>query len=82
MIVYEATKGEFVDSVFSGSITDEIYDVYKQKIGKSNKSQIRSWENSMEFMYKILIDEEIPDDSGCPGNAGSPRQMHFRDYPW
>ena len=64
MIVYEATKGEFVDSVFSGSITDEIYDVYKEKIGKSNKSQIRSWENSMEFMYKILIDEEIPDDSG------------------
>ena len=64
MIVYEATKGEFVDSVFSGSITDEIYDVYKQKIGKSNKSQIRSWENSMEFMYKILIDDEIPDDSG------------------
>ena len=64
MIVYEATKGEFVDSVFSGSITDEIYDVYKEKIGKSNKSQIRSWENSMEFMYKILIDDEIPDDSG------------------
>ena len=64
MIVYEATKGEFVDSVFSGSITDEIYDVYKEKIGKSAKSQIRSWENSMEFMYKILIDDEIPDDSG------------------
>ena len=64
MIVYEATKGEFVDSVFSGSITDEIYDVYKEKIGKSNESQIKSWENSMEFMFKILIDEEIPDDCG------------------
>ena len=64
MIVYEATKGEFVDSVFSGSIRDEIYDVYKEKIGKSNESQIKSWENSMEFMFKILIDEEIPDDCG------------------
>ena len=29
MIVYEATKWEFVDYVFSGSITDEIYDVFK-----------------------------------------------------
>ena len=64
MIVYEATKGEFVDSVFSGSITDEIYDVYKEKIGKSSKAQIRSWENSMQFMYRILEDKDIPEDSG------------------
>ena len=37
MIVYEATKAEFVDSVFSGSITDEIYDVYLEKVGKSGE---------------------------------------------
>lgn len=41
MIVYEATKDEFIDSVFSGSITDEIYDVYQEKIGKSGISQIK-----------------------------------------
>lgn len=64
MIVYEATKGEFCDSVFSGSITDEIYEIYQQKIGKSPKSQIMSWENSMQHMYKVLIDSEIPDDCG------------------
>lgn len=64
MIVYEATKGEFVDSVFSGSITDEIYDMYQQKIGKSGKSQIMSWENSMQYMYRVLEDSEIPDDCG------------------
>lgn len=64
MIVYEATKEEFCDSVLVGSITDEIYDVYKQKIGKSAKSQIRSWENSMEYMYKVLNDSEIPSDCG------------------
>ena len=64
MIVYEATKAEFCDSVLLGSITDEIYDVYMQKIGKSAKSQIRSWENSMEYMYKVLNDSEIPSDCG------------------
>lgn len=64
MIVYEATKGEFCDSVFSGSITDEIYDIYQEKIGKSPKSQIMSWENSMQYMYRVLIDTEIPDDCG------------------
>lgn len=64
MLVYEATKGEFMDSVDSGSITDEIYKVYKEKIGKSNKSQIRSWDNSMEYMYRVLNDDDIPDDAG------------------
>ena len=64
MIVYEATKEEFCNSVLIGSISDEIYDVYKEKIGKSAKSQIRSWENSMEFMNKILVDTEIPNDCG------------------
>lgn len=64
MIVYEATKAEFVDSVFSGSITDEIYDMYLQKIGRSPKSQIMSWENSMQYMYRVLEDSEIPDDCG------------------
>lgn len=48
MIIYEATKDEFIDSIFSGSITDEIYDIYQQKIGKSGISKIQSWENSMQ----------------------------------
>ena len=64
MIVYEATKAEFIDSVFSGSITDEIYDIYQQKIGKSPKSQIMSWENSMQYMYNVLNDSAIPNDCG------------------
>lgn len=35
MLVYQAIKREFIDSVERGSIIDEIYDVYKQKIDKS-----------------------------------------------
>ena len=26
--------------------------------------EIRSWKNSMEYMYKVLSDDEIPNDSG------------------
>ena len=64
MLVYEATKGEFLDSVLMGSITDEIYAVYQEKIGKSPQSQIDSWTNSMEFMFKVLSDKDIPNDAG------------------
>ena len=64
MLVYEATKGQFLDSVLMGSITDEIYAVYQEKIGKSPQSQIDSWTNSMEFMFKVLSDKDIPNDAG------------------
>ena len=52
MLVYEATKGEFLDSVLMGSIKDEIYAAYQEKIGKSPQSQIDSWTNSMELLLQ------------------------------
>ena len=64
MLVYEATKEEFMDSVLSGTLTEEINHVYEAKIGKSPQSQINSWANSMQFMYNVLNDNEIPDDAG------------------
>ena len=64
MIVYEATKGEFCDSVLLGSITKDIEDVYKSKIGKSPQSQVRSWKNSMQYMRNVLEDSEIPENCG------------------
>jgi len=64
MIVYEATKGEFCQSVFDQTIVDEIYAMFQEKLGrKTSEAEIRSWENSMEFMDKILDDSEIPDDA-------------------
>lgn len=64
MIVYEATKKEFCQAVFDQTIVDEIYAMFQDKLGRrTSKAEIRSWENSMEFMDKILDDSEIPDDS-------------------
>ena len=64
MLIYEATKSEFMDSVEKDNITDDIYNCYKKKVGNSGKSQIRSWRNSMEYMYKTLNDSKIPDNCG------------------
>lgn len=64
MIVYEATKKEFCQAVFDQTIVDEIYAMFQEKLGRrTSETEIRSWENSMEFMDKILDDSEIPDDS-------------------
>ena len=64
MIVYEGIKSTFIDDVNLNQITDKIYDKYKQYFGRSSKSQINSWQNSMQYMRGVLSDQEIPDDVG------------------
>ncbi len=64
MLVYESTKSTFLDDVVNDSIADKIYERFKDKVGRTKKSEITSWNNSMEYMYKVLNDERIPEDSG------------------
>ena len=64
MIVYEATKAEFCESVDNQTIVDEIYAMFQEKLGRhTSEAEIRSWENSMEYMGWVMFDSEIPDDS-------------------
>lgn len=46
------------------SIANKIYDQYLKLIGKTTEAEIRSWTNSMQYMYKVLNDHNIPNDSG------------------
>ncbi len=64
MIIYEATKSEFVEDVFSDNLVNNICKNYNDKIGKINKSEVRAWDNSMQYMYRVLMDNEIPEDAG------------------
>lgn len=64
MIIYEATKKEFLEQAFNDTIADKIYEVYQKKIGKTTQQEILSWKNSMQYMYKVLSDSSIPDNSG------------------
>lgn len=64
MIVYEATKEEFVNDVFEDELTNNIISNFKAKIGKVNEAEVRSWDNSMKYMYMVLNDEDIPKEVG------------------
>ncbi|MCP2035477.1 DUF2075 family protein/predicted ATPase [Planomicrobium sp. HSC-17F08] len=64
MIVYEATKQEFLQHVHQDVLVTRIIEQFEKKLGKSNKSEIRAWDNSMLHMYRVLNDQEIPDDAG------------------
>ena len=64
MIVYEANKQEFLEHVDQDKIASHILSQFEQKLGGTSESEIRSWDNSMLHMYRVLNDQSIPDDAG------------------
>lgn len=65
MLIYEATKSEFLDHVVNDKIVDRICEAYgRNNLRPGNKSEINSWQNSLQYMYKVLLTDEIPDDAG------------------
>lgn len=64
MIVYESTKQEFLQDVFHDELTSNIISNFNEKLGKVNEAEVRSWDNSMQYMHRVLLDEAIPNNSG------------------
>lgn len=64
MIVYEATKDEFLSDVFQDQLFTNICNNYNSKIGKINEREVRAWDISMQYMYRVLTDQDIPNNAG------------------
>lgn len=65
MLVYTATKQQFIDDVRSNAITDVIENEVARKLNRNSpRSEVLSWENSLRFMMSALLDEEIPASAG------------------
>ncbi|EKD24473.1 MAG: hypothetical protein ACD_81C00007G0005 [uncultured bacterium] len=65
MIVYQATKENFLKDVSDRNIEDIVLscvqDKLKMRVGQSERD---SWKNSLKEMYFVLNDTLIPNDSG------------------
>ena len=65
MIVYEATKSQFLKDNNDREIEEVILDRFKATTGKGvGLAELRSWKDSLGFMAKVLSDPEIPDNTG------------------
>ena len=65
MIVYEGVKTDFLKSCERDSIAIEIEKNILDKLGRNTpKAEFNSWENSLNYMYKVLNDNAIPSDAG------------------
>jgi uncharacterized protein len=63
MIIYSKTKKQFVEDVLGNRIEDEIIKEYEKKLGRTTKSEFRSWMNSMNYMSNALIQASTPEDA-------------------
>ncbi|MDO4317885.1 MAG: DUF2075 domain-containing protein [Lachnospiraceae bacterium] len=65
MIVYEGNKMDFLKSVEEDTIAFEIeQNIYEKMNRHTARGEFRAWENSLEYMYKVLNDNEIPRNAG------------------
>lgn len=65
MLVYNATKQQFIDDVRANVIADSIENEVARKLNRNSpRSEVNSWENSLRFMMSVLLDEGIPASAG------------------
>ena len=80
MIVYEATKGEFVNDVINDAIALKIHRTFKEKNLHTSPQEINSWNNSMEYMNKVLNNDQFPDGCGVAIEYKIPRTNRRIDF--
>lgn len=65
MLVYDADKMQFLRDHDDRDIEAVILDRYMAATGhRVAESELRSWQNSLSYMARVLRDDDIPDDSG------------------
>lgn len=65
MIIYEATKKKFIEDVIQDKIEENIDTRFYEKMGyHTSLAERKAWNNSMQYMMKVLIDNNIPENSG------------------
>lgn len=81
MIVYSGIKKDFLIAVERDSIALEIEEnIYNKMHRRTAKNEFRAWENSLEYMYKVLNDCEIPENSGIAIEYNIPQTSKRVDF--
>lgn len=80
MIIYQSTKKDFLSSVFDNSITHKIYDVFRERIGRTRTNEISSWSDSMVEMGKVIDSALIPDNASIAIEFNIPMTSNRIDF--
>lgn len=81
MIVYAATKQQFLKDNDNDDIEEVILRHYKEATGKRvGASEIKSWQGSLTYMAKVLRDEGLPNDAGLAIELHIPQSSKRIDF--
>lgn len=81
MIVYSGTKSDFMNSVDNDTIAIEVQNTIWQKMGRATpQNEFRAWDNSLQHMYKVLNDVNIPNDAGIAIEYNIPQTSKRVDF--
>lgn len=81
MIIYSGSKSDFMTEVEEDTIAYSIRDSILNKMHRTTgDAEFRSWVNSLEHMYKVLNDNEIPSDSGIAIEYNLPNTAKRVDF--
>lgn len=63
MLIYQNTKGGFVDDVRNGYIAKKITEAFEaHNLSHNNDAEFRAWANSLQYMRNVLDDNDISDE--------------------
>lgn len=81
MIIYSGSKDDFMTEVEEDTIAYSIRDNILEKMHRqTGDAEFRSWVNSLEYMYKVLNDKDIPNDSGVAIEYNLPNTAKRVDF--
>ena len=81
MLVYDGTKADFLHSVEQDTIAFEIEEnIYHKMNRHTARNEFRAWENSLEYMYKVLNDDGIPKNAGIAIEYNIPQTSKRVDF--
>ncbi len=64
MIIYNETKSGFMQDSEDGVLISKLTSRFSQRLNRPARNEVISWQNSLQFMYMVMNDREIPEDSG------------------
>ena len=81
MIVYAATKQQFLKDNDNDDIEEVILRHFKEATGKKvGASEIRSWQGSLTYMAKVLRDNDLPSNAGLAIELHIPQSSKRIDF--
>ncbi|RCW57324.1 DUF2075 domain-containing protein [Halanaerobium sp. ST460_2HS_T2] len=81
MLIYHGTKTNFMQDLEQDTLVDDLKNIIYDKMNRTTiKSEFKSWQNSMQYMYKVLNDQEIPNNSGVAIEYNIPNTSKRIDF--